>query len=237
MVKYSYIIVLIFTLFACQQNKKKHNSNLKATKPNRDTIKVETYSPPFPNTRLFLEYINSYYGVNKDRPELANYGEFKTLKINILYNTQQNVNPNYYRIDSVNKRSYFKTLYTTNKADSLMLDDSRVETVKQNGEYYILFFPRVYWWSDFTPDEKKNGDFLFTPVAFHLDTNKFEVTKLRPIYKSGYKDTTPPFDGSTIFYIGHKQTIELQRDYFFSKKKKYFIYSKREVMTDYKDEE
>lgn len=228
----SRFICLIISILLCACSFKQERESYDHLIPQKsvrkklqDTVRIEYNSPAFPNPRLLFECYNQYYA---DSNLINNDGRrFKTIKINILYNTNMEEIPEYKRFDFDNKPSYFKTLYNSNEADTLLLD-AVFSTVRYYNEYFIIAFPKQREWADFEPPEDSNGYFLYNPIAFHLDTLNFLLTRMNhnhaleiPIrrFKKGSRNI--------IIYADNKYSFQFNRNFAFSKVKREFVFAKK----------
>ncbi|WP_157960890.1 hypothetical protein [Nubsella zeaxanthinifaciens] len=110
-------------------------------------------------------------------------------------------------------------LYSFDKRNTLGLT-SKFSSVKYNGEYYIVGFPEYEDWDGFMPPEK-DGYFLYTPVAFHLDTAEHKLTYLKYNTKMEI-----PKKSNVMIYTNTKYNFEWDRDFAFSISKKEFVFGK-----------
>lgn len=221
------LILVCFLFCSCNHAQKSPVKNALAvkalTKPPQDTVKID-YGFKFPSPRLVLEYYNKYLGDTNLVKKRDSHIE--VLKINVLYKANKNIKFEYYRIDSINRRADYKVLYTFDKKDSLALN-AQVSSVSYNGDFYIVFFPKLDEWGDFTPPEDDKGYFQYTPLAFRLDTINNTLLKMK--YNPLLAIPRSEKNHKVIIYNdgpGH-YSFQWDRYFSFSKNRNEFVFGKR----------
>ncbi|MDB5086598.1 MAG: hypothetical protein JWR09_592 [Mucilaginibacter sp.] len=179
-----------------------------------DTIKIVYDQGPFPmEINLKLKYYNKFYAHPKTDVE----EHYRPIRLDILHFAIAN-NSKLHSNNNTNDK--FKILYSFSAKDTSALS-AIFSTVKYDGDYYIIAFPHGEEWFGFTPPQKKDGSFLYTPIALLLDTVKWSLTRMK------YNDKLKINYSKSVYaekYYSNRDGHQFDRLFAFSKVRNEFAF-------------
>jgi len=184
----------------------------------KDSVKIVYNASLFSmGLDLKLMYFQRFYA----HPKIIDTGEhYKTIRLDIIHETKPSNQSKEVRNTKQDNKT--KILYSFAGNDTLAFS-AAFSVVKYDGEYYVIAFPHADEWWNFTPPQRKDGSFLHTPIAFYLDTGKWELTKMkynRKLKISYIKST------NAVIYDSYKYSHQFDHHFAFSKKLNEFVFGK-----------
>jgi len=188
---------------------------------NPDSININYRAITFPNTQTTNLLTRSHSIYSKGpcfSPDSSDSVCFKILRMDILYQGRKKGA----KISRpwIQDTATAKLLYSFTGKDTLAFD-AVFSTVKYNGNYFIIAFPNHDEWEDFTPPLNSKGYFLYTPIAFRVDTVNWALKRMTynpKLSLAGFSKA------KIIIFDGTKYGLQFHAPFVFSDRLNQFVF-------------